>query len=230
MLHAAKDVAAGTRLRADVAVIGSGAGGAAVAAELSLAGMKVVVLEEGRSFAAADLVSKPSWAFRHLYAGRGVMMGKGKTIVPLAAGRAVGGSTFVNSAICFRAQDHVLREWERDFGSPWTPERLAPLFDEVEKPLDVQKVHPSIARNNSLVFKRGAEKLGLPGDFISRNAPGCVGCGVCQLGCPIGGKGSVDKNLLPSAIEHGADVYSEVRARGLRVERGVVKGLTAEIL
>ena len=229
-LHSAADLANGTRLKADVAVVGSGAGGAAVAAELSRLGLKVAVLEEGRSFAPADLVSKPSWAFRHLYAGRSVMAGKGSLMVPLAAGRAVGGSTFVNSAICFRAPDAVLREWERDFGSPWTPERLEPLFDEVEKALDVQKIGPGIARHNSLVFKRGAERLGLPGDFISRNAPGCVGCGVCQLGCPIGGKGSVDKNLLPTAIEHGADVYSEVRARDVHVARGTVTGVTAEIL
>ena len=192
--------------------------------------MKVVVLEEGRSFAPADLVAKPSWAFRHLYVGRSVLVGKGALLIPMAAGRAVGGSTFVNSAICFRAPDRVLEEWERDFGSTWTPERLAPLFEEVEQALDVQKVPPNIARNNSLVFKRGADKLGLDGDFISRNAPGCVGCGVCQLGCPIGGKGSVDKNLLPTAIEHGADVYSEVRAKLLRVEKGVVRGLSADIL
>ena len=229
-LHSAADLAPGTRIKADVAVIGSGAGGAAVAAELARSGLKVAVFEEGRSFAPSDLVSKPSWAFRHLYAGRSVMVGKGKVLIPLAAGRAVGGSTFINSAICFRAPDRVLREWERDFGSPWTSEKLAPLFDEVERALDVQKIGPEIARHNSLVFKRGAEKLGLDGDFISRNAPGCVGCGVCQLGCPIGGKGSVDKNLLPTAIEHGADVYSEVRARDLRVEKGVVKGLTGEIL
>src|SRR5438093_1291533 len=132
-LHSAADLKPGMRLQADVAVVGSGAGGAAVAKELSGHGMKVAVLEEGRSFAPADLVSRPSWAFRHLYAGRGVMMGKGSIIVPLAAGRAVGGSTFVNSAICFRPQDHVLREWERDFGSPWTPERLAPRFGEREE-------------------------------------------------------------------------------------------------
>ena len=229
-LHSAADLKPGMKLTADVAVVGSGAGGAAVAAELSRAGMKVAVLEEGRSFAPADLVSKPSWAFRHLYVGRSVLLGKGSLVVPVAAGRAVGGSTFVNSAICFRAPDAVLREWERDFGSTWTPERMAPLFDEMERALDVQKVAPNIARNNSLVFKRGADKLGLPGDFISRNAPGCVGCGVCQLGCPIGGKGSVDKNLLPTAIERGADVYSETRVRELRVERGAVRGLVADIL
>lgn len=229
-LHAAADLKSGQKLSADAVVVGSGAGGAAVAAELSQAGLKVAVLEEGRSFAPADLMTRPSWAFRHLYSGRGVMVGKGKVLVPLAAGRAVGGSTFVNSAICFRAPDPVLHEWERDFGSTWSPGRMAPLFEEIERALEVRKIGPEIARQNSLVFKRGAEKLGLHGDFISRNAPGCVGCGVCQLGCPTGGKGSVDKNLLPTAIAHGADVYSEVRVRDLHVEKGAARGITAEIL
>jgi choline dehydrogenase-like flavoprotein len=229
-LHSAADLQHGMKLQADVAVVGSGAGGAAVAAELTKAGMKVVVLEEGRSFAPADLVAKPSWAFRHLYQGRSVLVGKGSTLIPLAAGRAVGGSTFVNSAICFRAPDAVLQEWERDHGWAFSAQRLLPLFEEVEKALEVEKVAPNVARNNSLVFKRGADKLGLQGDFISRNAPGCVGCGVCQLGCPIGGKGSVDKNLLPTAIERGADVYSETRVRALRVERGAVRGLVADVL
>jgi choline dehydrogenase-like flavoprotein len=230
MLHSAEQLKPGTRIKADVAIVGSGAGGAAVAAELAKSGLRVAVFEEGRSFAPSDLVTRPSWAYRHLYAGRSVLVARGRVLIPLAAGRAVGGSTFVNSAICFRGPDRVLREWERDFGSPWTPERMGPLFDEVEKALDVQKIGPEVARNNSLVFKRGAEKLGLEGDFISRNAPGCVGCGVCQLGCPIGGKGSVDKNLLPAAMQAGAEVYSEVRARDIHVERGVVKGLTCEIL
>lgn len=229
-IHSAADLAPGTRLQVDACVIGSGAGGSAVALELSRQGMKVAVLEEGRSFAPADLVARPSWAFRHLYHGRGVMVAKGKVLMPLAAGRAVGGSTFVNSAICFRAPKHVLEQWEREDGFAFSHDRLAPFFAEIEKALDVAKVAPSIARNNSLVFKRGADKLGLGGDFISRNAPGCVGCGVCQLGCPIGGKGSVDKNLLPSAIALGADVYSEVRAGKLLVERGAVAGVTGEIL
>lgn len=220
----------GQRLKVDAAIVGSGAGGAAVAAELSKQGLKIAVLEEGRSFAPSDLVNKPSWAYRHLYAGRGVMPAKGELYVPVAAGRAVGGSTFINSAICFRAPDDVLDEWVKDHGSTWTKERLAPLFAEVEAALEVKKIDASIARNNSLVFKRGADKLGLGGDFISRNAPGCVGCGVCQLGCPIGGKGSVDKNLLPSAIERGAEVYSELRATRILVERGAARGVEARIL
>ena len=229
-LHSGAEAPLDGSLRVDAVVVGSGAGGAAVAAELTARGMKVAVLEEGRSFAPADLVHRPSWAGRHLYQGRGLIPARGAIVTPLAAGRTVGGSTFVNSAVCFRGPDRVLDEWVRDFGSTWTAARLAPLFDEVERALSVAKTAPEQARNNSLVFKRGAERLGLEGDFISRNAPGCVGCGVCQLGCPIGGKGSVDKNLLPAAIEGGADVYSEVRAANVLVERGVARGIACEVL
>ena len=228
-IHAGSEIAPGSKVQVDACVVGSGAGGSAVALELSRKGMKVAVLEEGRSFAPADLVARPSWAFRHLYQGRGVMVGKGKVLLPLAAGRAVGGSTFINSAICFRAPRRVLEQWEREDGFAFR-ERLDPIFAEIEKALEVEKVAPSVARNNSLIFKRGADKLGLGGDFISRNAPGCVGCGVCQLGCPIGGKGSVDKNLLPAAIALGADVYSEVRASQISTASGAVTGVTGEIL
>src|SRR3954468_10847294 len=131
-LHAAEHLKPGMRIQADAVIVGSGAGGSAVAAELTRAGMKVAVLEEGRSFAPADLVTKPSWAFRHLYIGRGPIVGRGSVLIPMTAGRAVGGSTFVNSAICFRAPDNVLKEWERDYGSTWTPQRLAPLFEQTE--------------------------------------------------------------------------------------------------
>ncbi|MBS2021184.1 MAG: GMC family oxidoreductase [Deltaproteobacteria bacterium] len=224
------NIAPGTRLKADACIVGSGAGGAAVAHELTKAGMSVVVLEEGRSFAETDLVTKPSWAFRHLYQGRGIQVGRGNIVLPMAAGRAVGGSTFVNSAICFRTPDHVLDEWVKDHGSPWTKERMAPLFGEIETALDVAKTPPELARKNSLTFKRGADKLGLDGDFISRNAPGCVGCGVCQLGCPTGGKGSVDKNLLPRAISRGAMVLSETHAHTILVDKGVARGVVANVL
>ena len=56
-----------------------------------------------------------------------------------------------------------------------------------------------------MIVARGVEKLGLQGGLLRRNAPGCVGCGICNLGCPSGGKASVDGNLI-------ADVA--VKARG----------------
>ena len=86
-----------------------------------------------------------------------------------------------------------------------------------------------MATTNGCGVVASGDGVGDPSTFFFFDVFG-VGCGVCQLGCPIGGKGSVDKNLLPAAIENGANVYSELRVRDVRVERGVARGVTAEIL
>lgn len=215
----------------DVVVVGSGAGGAAAAWALSAAGRRVLILEEGRKYEPHELVPKPAWAFRNLYAERSTRFMAGSLLIPLAGGRAVGGSTLLNSAICFRTPERVLERWRREFGIDWAdPEHLAPVFGEVEQAIGVVKTHPMQARGNNLVFKAGAEAVGLKGDFISRNAPGCVGCGVCQLGCPVGGKGSVDRNLIPQALSRGAALITSARASAVRVERGTAVGVEARIL
>src|SRR5262245_50534519 len=85
-------------LRCDAVVIGSGAGGAAVAWTLSRQGWSVLILEEGRLWKPSELVSKPSWAYRHLYVERSTRLMMGSAYIPLPGGRAVGGSTLLNSA------------------------------------------------------------------------------------------------------------------------------------
>lgn len=214
----------------DVAVVGAGAGGAAAAWELSRRGQRVLILEEGRRFQPGELSLRSSWAYRNLYQERGTRLMSGNLYMPLPGGRAVGGSTLINSAICFRAPERMLRRW-RELGLPWADsEKLRPLFEQVEQQIGVVPTQPAQARTNNLIFKQGAEKLGLKGDFIRRNAPGCVGCGVCHLGCPTGGKGSVDRNLIPSALSQGAALASSVRARRLLLEKGAAVGLEGEVL
>jgi choline dehydrogenase-like flavoprotein len=218
-------------VRCDVAVIGSGAGGAAAAWVLSGLGLSVALLEEGRKFEPEDLVPKPSWAYRHLYAERSARIMLGNVYIPLPGGRAVGGSTLLNSAICFRTPDRVLARWRTEFGIPWAdPELLRPVFEEVEREIGVAKTDPSQARGNNLIFKKGADALGLAGDFISRNAPGCVGCGLCNIGCPIGGKGSVDRNLIPTALSRGAALFSCVRASRILLRGGAAVGVQADVV
>ncbi|MBL8950392.1 MAG: GMC family oxidoreductase [Myxococcaceae bacterium] len=215
-------------LTCDAVIIGSGAGGAAAAWQMTQAGLSVAVLEEGRKFEPHQIATKQSWALRNLYAERGTSVSMGNIFLPMARGRVVGGSTFLNAAICFRTPKKVLDVWQRDYGIDWADaEALAPTFEEVERAIGVTKTRPDQAKTHSLLFKQGVEALGLEGDFISRNAPACIGCGICQFGCPMGFKGSVDRNLIPFALQKGAALFPCTRAVSLLVENGAAVGVEA---
>jgi choline dehydrogenase-like flavoprotein len=176
------------RIKADAVVVGAGAGGAACASELAKAGLSVVILEEGHRYEPRQFPANYGWAINHIYADKGSRYVEADSVYPMPAGRGVGGSTLINSAICYRAPDSILDRWADRYGlEALRPEKLSPIYDYVEQVIGVTEMHPLQARANNLFVKRGAEKLGLDGHFIHRNAPGCVGCGVCQLGCPSGG-------------------------------------------
>ena len=233
MIRAAHELArdgATVELTADVCIVGTGAGGAAAGRALAKAGAKVLFLEEGRSFRPEQFVPKPSVAYRNLYQERNTRVMEGNTFIPLPGGRGVGGSTLVNSGICFRIPERVRARWA-SFGLDWcAPGELDGIYDDVEQALSIRKSDPSQARGNNLIFRKGALALGLKGDFISRNAPGCVGCGVCQLGCPTGGKASMDLTFIPEAMDRGADVYTGCRVERIEQERGRCTGVAGTVL
>lgn len=216
-------------LRADVAVVGSGPGGAAAAAVLAGSGAKVVVLEAGKRFLPHQLVPRLGWAHENLYAAHASRVARGEVFIPVRTAEVVGGGSLVNSAICFRAPEAVLDGWARDHGlDAFGPAEMKRFFDRVEADLRIAKTPPGVARGNALLFKAGAERLGLSGDFISRNAPDCIGCGSCNLGCPVGGKASVDRNWLHTATKAGATIVTEARASKVLVEGGRAVGIAGE--
>jgi choline dehydrogenase-like flavoprotein len=55
------------------------------------------------------------------------------------------------------------------------------------------------------------ERLGWRHSAMVRNAPGCMHSGHCLLGCPTGGKWSMDRSFIPAARERGARIRSGVR-------------------
>ncbi|MEA2123763.1 MAG: hypothetical protein QOI80_545 [Solirubrobacteraceae bacterium] len=210
------------RERVDVCVIGTGAGGAPVARALAEAGAKVAVLEEGSEHALDTLTARPRDMLPQMYrdAGQTATLGTPPIVLPL--GRALGGSTLVNSGTCFRAPEAVLRRWREDLDLELEPRHYA----QVEQEIHVSRVTEDIAGRNALVAKRGAEALGWSGHFLDRNAKGCVGSGVCAFGCPVGAKQHTGQTYMTWAKEAGAQVHTGVKAR--RVERGQVlaDGLT----
>lgn len=220
------------RWTADVCIVGAGAGGSAAAAALVEAGLQVLVLEHGSHWSPTQFQQDAAWAYRHLYAEQGARSAVGNAVIPVPGGRGVGGSTLINSAICFRTPKVVMEDWAQNHGCHrLAPEVFDPLLDRVWRTLQVVVNPVAFQRNNNLIFKRGADALGLPGQWLARSAPGCVGCGVCYLGCPTGGKTSADRTFLSEAIESGrCRVMADCRVRALEREGDRIVAVRGETI
>ena len=212
----------------DACVIGSGAGGAPAAKELAEGGMRVAILEEGDWHDTSTFTARPREMMGRLYrdAGQSATIGNPPIILPL--GRAVGGTTLVNSGTCFRTPERVLATWREALGlEALTPEALDPFFRRVERIINVAQVPEELAGRNALLVKQGADALGLHGDFLFRNAKGCVGSGVCAFGCPTGAKQHVGITYIPRAWAAGATTYTGARVTSIEVRDGRVREVVA---
>ena len=215
-------------VRADACVVGTGAGGAPVAKELAEGGMRVAMLEEGERFTTDDFTARPREMTSLLYRDAAQVATEGNVPIVLPLGRSVGGTSLVNSGTCFRTPPPVLEMWAERFGlEQLTAEALDPFFRRVERELNVAQVPPELAGNNALVVRRGAEVLGWSGDFIYRNARGCVGSGVCNFGCPTSAKQHVGITYVPKAWEAGAVTYSGCRAERIVMHGGRARAVEA---
>jgi choline dehydrogenase-like flavoprotein len=165
---------------------------------------------------------------RRLYRQRGLTGTIGNTYIPIPLGRAVGGTTTINSGTCWRAPDEVLGIWEREFGIPDLVGRgLAAEYEHVEKAIGVAPVPESLLGPGDRRVRRGAEALGFRGEAIPRNAVGCRVTGVCVFGCPRGAKQSTNVSYVPRARAAGARLYANARVDRIRMEGRSARGVVA---
>ncbi len=199
---------------ADVCVIGTGAGGAVIAKELAEAGRKVVILEEGGFFTANDIGIDVVGQTKRFYRAGGVMNSFGWPPILVPVGKCVGGTTFINSGTCFRTPDAVLEKWSDRFGlATWTSDRMRPHYEAVEKVMGVAPAEERIQNRASILFGKGLSALGHQMKPILRNVPKCCGSGICPFGCPTNAKQSMNLSYIPLALQAGARVFTNCRAR-----------------
>ena len=226
-----RDVEEDMELECEVVVIGTGAGGAAAAYELASRGRAVLMLEEGDYHRRGSFRGRAAVANREMYRDQAMTISLGNVGIPVWAGRAVGGSTVINSGTCYRAPGRIFDRWRRDFGLPavFSEEGLSPYYERVERMLGVAPADPKYAGRIAGLIARGADKLGYSHGVLRRNAPGCDGQGVCCFGCPTGAKRSTDVSYVPEALLRGAQLVTAARVTRVDIEGGRARGVTAEL-
>ena len=205
---------------ADVAIVGTGAGGGTAAQTLSEAGLKVVLIEEGPFKTSRDFNMLEAEAYPTLYSEVANRKTADKAITILQ-GRAIGGGTTVNWTSCFRIPEQTLSHWREQYGWAHSTETLASWYEKVEKLYNIQLWPGRNGSNN--VLEQGLRKLGWHNETIARNVRGCRNLGYCGTGCPVDAKQSTLVTSVPAALKNGAIVLSNLyafrlRPRGDRIE------------
>ena len=215
----------GRSLRAQVVVVGSGAGGGISAAFLAEAGYDVVLLEEGDDVDTASVRSTSTDALLTLYRNGGLTPILGNLSMAYVEGCCVGGSTEINSGFWHRLPPDSYYRWRADYLlDAFTPETMDDRFDTIEADLSVSRSGLENESHGSRVFRRGIEELG----WGYEEVPRCMKNPAASPFAP-GMKQSVRQTYVPRAIAAGAKLFPGCKVRKILVEEGRAVGVEASV-
>ena len=218
-------------LTADAVVVGSGAGGGVIAAELQGAGKSVVVLEQGAYRNEQDFKQLELPGSLELYLGGGLLASEDGSIAVLA-GATLGGGTVVNYMNCIRTPEHIRREWAEHGIEGIDELDYDQHIDAVWDRLQVNVEATSQNRPHRKLIQ-AMEACGFPWKPITRNADReCDDprvCGYCFTGCQKGCKQSTLKTYLQDASDAGARFVVGARADRILTEDGRATGVEATV-
>jgi len=211
------------RLKYDIVIVGSGAGGGTVAQELSplcRAGLRIAVLEKGPHLRDEEFTGRELEMAGALYEdGGGFLTSDGA--MTIAFGCAYGGSTVVYTGTSMLPPERVIHRW----GVPGLTH--ADLECRARKFMAENNAHlieDRLINENNQMFVAGCRKLGYDVQQFPVNIKGCRGSSLCNLGCPNQAKQGTDRVQLPNAERNGVEVVT--RCEVLRVDE---RSLTARV-
>jgi choline dehydrogenase-like flavoprotein len=225
-----EEITADVEESCDVCVIGSGAGGAMLAAGLVEQGHSVVMLEAGSYRTRRDFDLDEGKAFVGMYQEQGARATADLSIAVMQ-GRTVGGTTTINWTTCFRTPKRILEHWEKVHGVEGLDEEsLRPHFEAVEARLSIAPWPEERANANNRALLDGARKLGWEATPLRRNVKGCANSGYCGVGCPVDGKQGMHVTCIPDAIAGGMRLYADVEVENLEVSGGKVVAVRGAVM
>ncbi len=232
--------ASSNRVDVDWVVIGSGFGGSVSALRLAEKGHSVLVLEQGSERGDDDLPRSTFDLRRYFYAPRlglrGIFAITPFKDVLVVSGTGVGGGSlgyamtlYVPPPAFFADPQWAgLRDWQAE---------LAPHYETAQRMLGVTDVTADDVADRLLL--KYAREMGcadtyrkarvgayldtpgetVPDPYFGGEGPartGCISCGRCMVGCPIGAKNSLPKNYLWFARRRGARLEADRQVVALR--------------
>jgi len=218
------------RERADVVVVGTGAGGATLAVYLAERGWDVVMLERGGFFRGEDFSQREEDAMGDFNGRRGLDTTTDNAIF-LNYAQAVGGTTVHYWGDSFRTPHDRLERWQREHGLEWmTPEELDPHFDIIEDELGIHIAGEELFNENNRLVRKGCEALGVEGGAVPTARIDCIACGWTQFGCPYNRKTSQLITTIPRISKIGGRIYSDALVDEIIVEGGRARGVRGSLI
>ncbi len=220
----------------DVAIIGSGFGGAVSALRLTEKGYRVAVLEQGRRLDPDDITDARTSMRAHLWEPelgfRGFFWQRVFRDVGIIGAAGVGGGSIVWGGVLLKPESSVFADPAWGDGEPDWESALSRHYDEAGRMLG-RTANPFTGPMDDHLRAAAAEVGGdetfgpvalaihfgdpgetVPDPYFGGEGPertGCHLCGGCLAGCPYGAKNSLDKNYLYLAEKLGARILAERR-------------------
>ena len=218
------------RDRADVVVIGTGAGGGTLSAYLSERGWDVVMVERGGFFRAEDFSQREEEGMADFNGRRGLDASDDNAVFMTYA-QAVGGCTVHYWGDSFRTPTDRLAYWRDRFGlDGMTESELNPHWDVIEKQLGIHIAEEHLFNENNRLVRAGCEKLGWHAEAVPTARVDCIGCGWTQYGCAYNRKTSQLITTIPLVSQRGGRIYSDALVKRIIVEDGRARGVEGVLL
>ena len=219
-----------TLITAHVCIIGSGCGGATVAHKLGQQGANVVILEQGGYYPTQTFDQDELNMNGKISADRSLRTSSdGGT--SLLSGHNVGGASVHYWADSFRTPKDRLELWAKGYGIEGHDlAALTPAWDELTSTLNVHPAKDEYFNRMNQLVKEAAEKLHWEGERVPQARKNCQKSGHCMQGCLYEAKQSQLVTHLRQAVDHGARIYSDVRAETLAFQGNGVRTLYGSVI
>ena len=196
----------------DVAIVGSGPGGAVTAWRLAEAGHSVVVLEEGPDTRVEGRPQFTMSQLEHWYRSGGLQAAIGTPAVAFGEGRCVGGGSEINSGLYHRLPADVAERWRTEFAiDGFTADELDRHAATIEAEVTISTAGDVSPASQRLADGAAVQGWSAP---VTPRFMAATGAGSIE-------RQTMSRTLIPRAVAAGAELRAGQRVQRLRRRGGV---------